>query len=355
MADARPLSEHFAEKAGSDLELAQDMAVRGMAGPLEGSRKPGLALGTGMYLAQQALEKCLKSVVLQLDEIMGSSRKGDGGAHDALLRSLSHPIYYGMSKYYFGQLGPLHESGTVPGCKYVDTLDSSIAGDRERQDANLAHMRNFWDMYSNDREWQSITWRHSVGMCLKGSELEKLEPKHGTCVESLANSSCRPGLGMEHFSLDGFFLKVPPREALDAGAIGRRRAEHARCSQVSALSATLGREFRECRIGVRALARNSPVRGAPYIRTVRRALLEFGFALLLYHFKPYMALFPHSTMGRYPQILDGDGGETASLYGKQADYVLYYLLVDAPHRIGQLSDYSGRMASLWREVVGSTQ
>lgn len=78
-------------------------------------------------------------------------------------------------------------------------------------------------------------------------------------------------------------------------------------------------------------------------------MLEFGIMLLLCNSGPYMALLPHGTTGKYPR-LHGDHAK-ASLYGRQAEQVLYHLFIGVPHSTGQLSDYSGRIGSMWEAIA----
>jgi len=188
-------------------------------------------------------------------------------------------------------------------------------------------------------------------MNLKDGDFQMLESNHKTHVGLLASLTCRPRIEMEHFSLDRTIPKISLEDCLDASALGRRRAENSRCAPASRLSAVLDQEFSECQAGVRELV-SGYAHDELYTRTVRRAILEFGFMLLLYHFKPYMAMSPHHTMGRYPKLLDR-AHITTDLYSKQAEHVLHYLFVGVPHNVDQLSDYSGRIGTLWNKVAGS--
>lgn len=108
MVDARRLSDDFAKKAESDLELAQDIATSGMPGHHGESREPGYALGTCMHHAQQALEKRIKSSVILVDGILGVSH-GDGD--HMLANELRHPIYPAVHRYYAARLGRLRSAG----------------------------------------------------------------------------------------------------------------------------------------------------------------------------------------------------------------------------------------------------
>lgn len=345
MVDAHRLSADFAEKAESDLELAQRISALDMPESRAGPRKPGLSLGTCMYNAQQAMEKKLKSVVLLLDEILDVSHD-DAGAF--LARCLNHPIYPALHIYYSGRLGLLRLAEPVPGYAGAGRPDGGATAPASRREETLRHLCGYWDKYSRNYPLRLAAWKRSVGLSLEREEREDLDSEHKTYAGLLASLV---GQG----SLDPSLLGSPPpkisvRECLDAGALGRRRAEHAGGNLASHLSAVLDGEFLRCQAAVRFLAGDSPAARGARVRAARRAVLDFGLTLLLCHSAPYMALLPHNTLGRYPEWL-GDTTTTV-LYGRQAAHVLHHLFVGVPHSVGQLSGYSARIALLWGEVAG---
>jgi len=345
------LSDHFAMKARSDLEMAQSMATLGLPGRPSDSGAPGLILGTCMHLAQQSLEKTLKSTVFMLYETLCGSYGDDDSADDTIPRSLGHSIYPETCRRYFALIDSLRATNILRGCRYTDALDNSMATDTKRQKTAPDQLDKLWKERSKDLKLQNVAWKHSVGMRLKDSDFQMLELKHKTYASLLANSTCRPKIEMEHLSLDRAIPKISLEECLDASTLERRRAENSRRAPASGLSAALDQEFGECQAGVGGLASGYP-RDELYTRTVRRAILEFGFMLLLYHFKPYTAMSPHHTMGRYPRLLDR-AHITTDLYGRQAEHVLHHLFVGVPHSVSRLSDYSGRIGALWSQAVGS--
>lgn len=349
--DRQPLSAHFARKAKSDLGMAQAMAMLNMPGRSLASDEPGLVLGTCMHLAQQSMEKTLKSIVFQLYEILHGSYGYDDDPDDTMPRSLGHSIYPEICGRYFSLLDHLRATDIMRGCKYTDALDNNLVRDTTRRKITLDQLDKLWKDQSKNSQLQKIAWKHSVGIRLEEGEFQTLESKHKPYAELLASSTCRPGMEPAHFSLDLIIPEISPEECLDAKTLKRRRDEHSGSLPASGLSATLNREFSECRIGVRELT-SDPAHNEIYIRTARRAILEFGFLLLLYHFRPYMITLPHSTMGRYPRLLD-NVHITTELYDRQAAHVLHYLFIGVPHSVEQLSDYSGRIGALWDEVTGS--
>lgn len=342
MVDAHRLSDDFAKKAESDLELAQHISMVAMSGHRGKRREPGLALGTCMYHAQQAMEKGLKSVVLLLDEILGVPR-GDGNA--LLAKCLKHPIYPEIYNYYSGRLGRLLPAVTATGYGN-DGRRGEGAAAPARLDSNLFRLCRFWDRYSKNYELRLISWKRSVGIGLEDWERRDLDSESRTYAGMLASLTDQDHAGS---LLDGPAPMIPPHDCLDAGALRRRRARHARRAWASGLSTALDREFRKCQTAAQTLSGDSHTARDAHIRTVRRAMLDFGLALLLCHSVTYMALLPHNTLGRYPQWL----GEysTTDLYGRQAWHVLHHLFVGVPHDLGRLSDYSGSIDSMWEAVA----
>lgn len=346
MVDAFRLSDDFAEKAESDLELAQRISTLDMPGSRAEPRKPGHALGTCMYNAQQALEKKLKSLVLLLDAILDVSHDDDSVF---LAKCLNHPIYPAMHRYYFERLDLLRPAGDTSGYVSAGHPDDGIASSPNRREAQLRLLCDHWDKYSRNYPLRLIAWKRSVGLRLEKEERQDIDSEHKTYAGLLASLTNRG-------SLDPSLLGRPPptistHECLDAGALERRRAEHAAGNPASWLSATLDQEFRKCRSAVQFLDGDSHTARDAYMSAARRAMLEFGLMLTLCHSVPYMTLLPHNTLGRYPQKL-GDL-TTTDLYGRQAKHVLHYLFVDVPHSVNQLSSYSGRIASLWEKIAGS--
>lgn len=342
MVEELRLSADFAGQAGYDLELAQHIATLVASGRHGGARGPGYALGTCMYHAQQALEKRLKSVVVLLDETLGVPYDG---VNALLAGELGHPIYPALLEYYSGRLGHLY-TGVPPGRKGAARRGGGAASPGRRE-AGLRSLCEFWDRYSRDHAWRLNSWRRSVGLRLEGNALRELGLEHETYAGLLEGLT-------GHATADPFLLGDPlpaisPRECLDAGALARRRAEHAGGKWASGLSAALDGEFRRCRDAALILGGGSRAARDARARKARRAVLDFGLALLLFHSVPYMALLPHSTLGRYPEWLGGP--TTAGLYGRQAGHVLHYLFVGVPHATGQVSDYYGRIGSLWGEVA----
>lgn len=336
MVDARRLSADFADKAESDLELAQHIAALVASGHPWKSREPGHALGTCMYHAQQALEKKLKSAVLLLDETMGVSHDG---VNALLANELRHPIYHAMHGYYHSRLARLLPAGS--------TLGGGAAA-RARRAANLRLLCGFWDRYSKDHEWRLNSWRRSVGLRLEDEARRDLGSEHREYAGLLASLADRDAV--DAFLLDGPLPTLSPGECMGDDALARRRSEHAGGAQASGLSAALDREFGKCQAAARIPdGRNRAARGA-HARTARRAILDFGLTLVLCSSAPYMALLPHNTLGRYPEWIDGT--TTTALYGRQAGNVLHHLFVGVPHSVNQLSVYSGRISSLWEEIAG---
>lgn len=345
MVDARRLSDDFAKKAESDLELAQDIAASGMPGHHGESREPGYALGTCMHHAQQALEKRIKSSVILVDDILGVTHD-DGDS--MLANELRHPIYPAIHKYYASRLGRLRSAGIAPGRAEGDPADGGGAGATGSREANLRLLCGFWDRYSRDHAWRLRSWRRSVGIRLEAGDRRDLDIRNGTYAGLLAGLIGQGAPGPPDLGTPP--PEISPRECLDAGALGRRRAEHAAGPTASGLSAALDREFRKCRADALNPEGGGSAPRDAHVRAARRAVLDFGLVLLLCHSVPYMALLPHNTLGRYPKALNGL--TTTDLYGRQARHVLHHLFVGVPHSLGQMSDYTGRIGGLWEGVAG---
>jgi len=82
--------EEFMRQSSSDLKQAQTIAR---------NDQEGHALGTAMFLAQQCVEKSLKSMFLRLSEMVVLPREPD-----ITLKTLGHSIYRDAHRIYSGYI-----------------------------------------------------------------------------------------------------------------------------------------------------------------------------------------------------------------------------------------------------------
>jgi len=321
------LSGAFREQARVDLGLAQ-AAARGSSS--------GHALGESMFLAQQCVEKQLKSIPLRLWEAMGTEG-GDGG----IPGMMDHPIYHSLHGVYTRIVGQLRqEAGNLHGPAH-DPVASLVENVGKR-------------------------WREHAG---------PKSPKHDDFwMDSLnAGLPAKRALGLRRFDNDmaGLRRGLPPggrdprlRPAFGEAPDGHGGVRRRVCSKRQA-----GRLYSEYRRG-RSRRGEAVEKGArpdvkgmlspditDYFRRAtpeaaqgliaRRNVVEFGFGLLCDYVGAYARLFPHSILGRYPKRLD-DGRLTTEVYALREDSVLYSLHVTIRHDHDRLCGHSALLDELCR-------
>ena len=138
------MARYFAEHAASDLKYAQTIAR---------SDQSGHSLATAMYLAQQSIEKQLKSVVINMDKKMKL------GKSESIAKALGHHLYPKLYEIYDRQIADLDDSLAL-----LNRLFFKDGGNDAKNMAPLAHgfklMNELWTMHLDKPKLQSLLWQN---------------------------------------------------------------------------------------------------------------------------------------------------------------------------------------------------
>ncbi|MDD9808360.1 MAG: hypothetical protein OXU25_00815 [Thaumarchaeota archaeon] len=320
------LSDHYELQSMVDIGRAQAIAR---------TDQSGHALGTAMYLAQQSVEKQLKSIMVRLDETLNL------GHTDKILRGLSHEFYPLLYESYRLHIECSERAirkrygvkASAEGFKYTE----SVADDFREASA-------YWNNYCNDPDILRLTWLQSLNAGLSREDLHRLNLWHGQQMTfapgNALGSGGGGGVGGGDPKLEDVF---PPSDLIrieiwDDHALARHSVEyaetpanmHMRMSLAGTLETT--NPDRLQMLGVEHADLQSEL--------ARMGLFEFGFHVMASMTHHYVLLYPHNPIGRYPEPA-GDGLFTPDIYERQADDVLTLLFVVVPYRLRQLRMNSG--------------
>lgn len=316
-------------KALSDLDLAQRMALRGPSGH---------GLGTAMFLAQQSLEKALKSAVIQLCEGAGLEN-GDG-----IAQSLGHQIYPRIVKAVHRGVARAEAQHSTPG-----GVSSAPPGARgpgaDCAARTYAQVASLWRCFSGSASLQEHIWKISMGVGLEGAEMSLLRWWFADHADAIGGIRGAEGAKIPILKNPMF---VPP--AMEEAILDRRKIEalKSECAERPDGAARRARFRRGCEDLAHPGPRTRGPRGAaldPHGRSARRSVLELWFESIMSHHEGYMLVFPHNTLGRYPKTVS-NGLATTDLYWSQIDYTLYHLFVQIPCHIEEIRGNSARLARL---------
>jgi len=152
--------EEFMRQSSSDLKQAQTIAR---------NDQEGHALGTAMFLAQQCVEKSLKSMFLRLSEMVVLPREPD-----ITLKTLGHSIYRDAHRIYSGYIEAhkfphIPQAAGIPG-NINEVISSALAANK----GIFSKADEFWARYSDKYEvWGTLAWKNSLG-ALSDTESRKL-------------------------------------------------------------------------------------------------------------------------------------------------------------------------------------
>lgn len=324
------LSEAFREQARADLDLAQAGAKSGQSGH---------ALGESMFLAQQCIEKLLKSIPLRLWEAM-APEGGDGG----IPGRMDHTIYPGLHGVYTMIADQLDWEGGSLARPAHDPAASLVkkVGERWRENAGPKNSRidDFWMDSLN------------VGLLPKKTrDLENFDKAMERLRRGLPPGGRDPRLCPAFGGAPAGYGDMRSR-VRSKREVGKLYSDYRR---------NLARQGGAERAGSRLSAKNMLLpdimdyfRKATPEATQRliaqRHVVEFGFVLLCDYVRAYARLYPHAMLGRYPKRLANDQ-LTTDIYASQEDSVLYSLHVTIRHDHDRLCEH----ASLLDELCGLGQ
>ena len=318
------MARYFADHAASDLKQAQTIARSDLSGH---------ALATAMYLAQQSVEKQLKSIIINMDEKMGLGKSG------SIARSLGHPLYSGLYEFYGKQIDDLD----------TQFLEVSSLQHGTKPAKNMAHMKRFfeqmktfWTYHSKNPTLPSLFWQLNLGIKLKNADLRLLRSTHVQYAQSMLDILATAGAEIPTLP-DIDYVRRPMLDALADGALlASYRGEYAR-TEINAIErCRLRRTFNMSRIILLSFQNMVPNPFYEGATMGKNLVFSFGILILLFEQYQYLVLLANNRYGRYPETLEG-GRITTDVYESQADIVLSNLFVGVPYRLGQLRANSGRL------------
>jgi len=200
-------SAGFEGQAASDLRSAQKIAR---------DDRSGHALATSMFLAQQSMEKLLKSIVLMLDEALNA------GLGEKFYRTaLGHTMYARPDRLY---LRLLKGVGLPRGLDDRDALESVYPGFYDHVKGDLEFLEKFGARHDPkifDLRAQSLLLQRSLGIRLPDSEIQELNssayraflavPKENVVVLVSKYSDEDTGADMKSVIADGSLLEEQRR------------------------------------------------------------------------------------------------------------------------------------------------
>jgi len=316
-------SAGFEGQAASDLRSAQAIAR---------DCQSGHALATAMFLAQQSMEKNLKSAILRLDENLRIGL-GEGFYRNGL----GHTIYARPDLLY---LNCLKGIGFPRGLDDRDALESAYAGFYDHVKMDLDRFKKFGkssgpELFS--QRIQDLLLLHCLRVRLPDGELRELDTYARKIFEAMhagdpaARRPSRfanrePKAGMLAILTDGALLK-------------RLRLSHYQddsrvidLSDNENLVMSLAQKAQNIEEGRKA-GKVSPKVAK---RLVGVVAIQYAVISLAWFAGSYLRLLPHSTRGRYPRTLH-NGRSTTEVYASQLDNVLYEVFVVADYNHMRIS------------------
>jgi len=316
----------------------QSMVDIGRAQAMARTDQSGHALGTAMYLAQQSVEKQLKSIVLRLDEEL------DLGSVEKVLRGLSHEFYPSLYKWYYRHL----ESEQLSTIRRYEGM-INVENSRHEVESFASHFREastYWEEYRKNRRIQVLTWMQSLDVGLPDEDFNEMNSWHKSQLEFVRDGM--PGHG-EHDLGPTDSISVPDQirlEVMDDEALARRRVTYADTPANSKARAGLADTFEEGNVCFLPYFKTEFAGMCP-IKVAKSVLFEFGFRILASMTQHYVLLYPHNTIGRYPEPI-GDGLFSTDVYERHASFVMGYLFVIVPYHLRELRTNSERIDDLSR-------
>jgi len=321
------LPAHYEAQSLVGIRRAQSMAM---------TDQSGYALGTSMYLGQQAVEMQLKSIMLRLDETLKL------GSADKILRSLSHEFYPKIYEVYHKHAGKRAQY-------FIEHYDRILNMDWTKHDVE-AHssyfkaVSDYWNAYRRDRHMQRLTWQYSMGVRLDDADLRRMLAWHKTNPGITASQVGGEDMGNSVPANTGYSEDRIRVAILSARALAPYRLAYAGSPANLHARKALEDTFAEAGVFFMPGARHL-VRSDMLGRLGESALLEFGFRVMASAHNIYALLYPHGVIGRYPEILD-NGRATPEIYRERVNNALFCLFAAVPHHVEELRENSGLMDGL---------
>lgn len=309
------LSAQFAQKAGSDLGLAQAIAAENRSGD---------ALGTAMFLAQQSAEKRLVSVLFRageaVEERLGCAPLEAARAHAAAGRPAA---FYQECAAEIARRG-----GPGQGEAARDML------------GRMERVERVWDPGLYDADTRDLLFLYSLGVRLPQGDLDRLSSVLSPVFGEIG------GYGGPEPPL-AELMNRPPPGPMDRTVSSARRLEKIRAEAASHPLYVSERRMEE-QLFSNAL---EAVRGLPPGPPAALPILDYGALAVAFHSLRYAYLVPHLALGRRPTALSG-GRVTTEVYASQRDEALLQLFVDVQYEHDQLKRAAGRIGVLLGERQG---
>jgi len=333
-------SSEFMRQSASDLRQAQSIAR---------SDQEGHALGTSMFLAQQCVEKSLKSMFLRLGEIIDLP-----SAPDITLKTLGHGIYRDAHRIYSGYV-EAHKFPHIPQAAGIPgNINEIISGALADNKDIFSKADEFWAKYSDQYDvWGDLAWKNSLG-ALSEPERHKLMSFYGYFIPYFA-------MRASQLTIPSSYPKRRIKHSMHKAAFNNRllteiRQAHSSFVVHSNQRAMADRTFKSHREFLTSQTRDLLLRAITkpqYSTCAKRIFLEYWFTVFDYFVLAYVELLPHNSHGRYPSKVGG--ASTTEIYESHSEHVLFSLLVDIPYHVGQLRRQYAHVEDLHRMIVENTR
>jgi len=332
-------SAHFAGQAASDLGSAQALARES---------RSGYSLATAMYLAQQSMEKQLKSTVLRLDEVLKVGLEGE-----FYKSTLGHTFYARPDKLY---LRCVRGSGFSRGLDDRDALESAYAGFYGHVKGDLDHLKRFGASFGPKffgGRTQGLLLQHCLRAHLHDVELRELDSyAHGISRRMHGGSPIAetPSRFVNRRPKDGM-MRILSDESFLAGLRREYYRGHSRVVDLSDAE-NLFMSHAQKMQNVQDGHGEGKISLETAKKLVRVVMAQYALISLAWFGGSYMRMIPHATLGRYPQTLH-NGRATTDVYASQANDVLHELFVVADYnhmRISWIGKHIDNLDLIYRHM-----
>lgn len=318
-------SAQFAAQSRSDLAQAQAIARASASGD---------ALGTAMFLAQQAMEKQFKSALLKVAEAVGAVLE-----EGFFKETLSHTVHQHPAEFYQKCL----EGSRLPTSLWAN----GIAG---RTMDMLRRTGRVWDPKFYGRGIRLLLFQYYLGMPMDPDDLRRLNAHLDSIMKKIGGRDDPPNPTRREFS------SPPGNEPMDGVISDSVRLRRLRCgfadipdnvAVVRELEQLFGNrlDFIRHTAGRRRLSPEATGEGDAALM-----ILDYGALAVAMRAPSYVYLFPHYELGRYPTRLSG-GKTSSEIYAAQRDAVLSRLFVNVQYDHDQMclvGEQIGRLHVAWR-------
>ena len=277
--------------------------------------------------------------------------KGKGKGKD-LLKLLSHPLYPNIFQLYKKHVAGIDLSGFPVDAESLGNTESMIFD--PAQNAGLfKQMEDYWNDYRFDCDLQELIWQNSMGLSLKGDDLETLNSAHTLYMKHLFGSTNQSRVDAQTIKNESILCSHMRRTLANDALLKAYSDSYCAFSTNVAMRNLIASQF----YGRRSFFSTHMQTAIdslqyPFERIVRSLMVEFGLFVMVTIAHRYIEIFPHNTLGRYPKKL-GDR-VTTDIYKSQRNHALFSLFVEIPYHLDQLCLNSRRIDELW-EMTGYTR